>query len=203
MKYLISLILFTSMANAQFVHPDVPTRNTEACVKSSCEILGRYTCDNEHAKRRIVDACSRQLDLSCISNSLNKLSIYEYNDLNEYLGIVRSCQYVQSSAVEVITGQLSSYEQDDLDEVINLNNACYLVNPSCVKDALSMLSRYDKDDAEEVINIASQCQGTYNSYCFKETCKDRGSYGCDDVDEVKEVLRRCVHGPSRVDRRRL
>ncbi|EQC46119.1 hypothetical protein [Bacteriovorax sp. Seq25_V] len=203
MKFLMMALFTMSTSFAQFKAPQVPPQNQGQCIKSACQILGSFGCRSDYELRRIEDACTRQIDLNCIDNSLNKLSRFEFDDANELTEIIKSCQYVYSLAPSFAATFLSKFDLDDRHEVVALNNSTWLADPRCVKDATSRLSRFDKDDLHEVTAITSHCTGTYDRECFQRACPTQSRSSCDNTDEVRRALNYCVSGPSRQDRRRL
>jgi hypothetical protein len=199
--FLLTLISFALSTSAKFRAPHIPAENHRACIDKVCNTLRSYQCDSRDEILRISDACTRQLDLRCIDLSKSRLSTYEYNDPQEMLALVKSCQYVDSRTLSMMSSELARYEIDDLDEVTRFNDGAYLVQPKCYRSAVKYLRSYQRDDMNEVREIAQMCHGTFKRKCYEDICSS--SYKCDDVSEVKSALRKCVDGPSPIDRRKL
>ncbi len=203
MRILLLALLPIAMAFAEFKAPQIPPQNQRQCIQTACQRLGSFGCSSQYDYKRIEDACTRQLDLNCIDNSLNKLSRFEYDDTNEMADIIKSCQYVYSLSPSFAATFLSRFDLDDRNEVTSLNASTWLADPRCVKDALSRLDRFAKDDLNEVVAITRNCSGTYDKACFDKACVSGTRSSCDNTEEVRRALNYCVSGPSKQDRRRL
>lgn len=197
---LLVAIVYLTSTMAQFRAPQIPNYTQSACVEKLCSGNERE-CSSNYELRRIYDACTRQLDLGCINNSMRLLSRFDQNDHNELYAIARSCQYVTGNVQATVMANLSRYDRNDLNEVTSLNSQLWLVQNSCLNSALSRLSRRDFDSQEDIRRVMSQCVGTFNVACFENECD--GHFACNDQNEVVNALRKCISGPSLQDRRRL
>lgn len=203
MKIMATALFLCTSINANFTAPQIPVDTQVKCEKQVCDSLRHNKCSSASVRAKVKDACTRQLDTKCLEQSLKKLKSWDYDSVEEITALAKSCQYVQSACVASLSKKLSSFEKDDLNEVIKLNDACWMVNPSCVNEFQSFLSSYDRDELEEVSSIGKYCQGTFKAGCLKKQCNSQGSYTCDNTWRTSVISRRCVHGPSRAQRRNL
>ena len=194
---LLSLITF-----AEFEIPSIPAGNQMKCFKKSCSLVGRWDCKDDWDRRKLLDSCTRQQDLNCIKTSLKSLSSFEADDVFEVSKINKSCQYVDSLALKKSLRFVKSYEYDDLNEVSSFNDAHWLTSKDCLEDTYFKIKTFNLD-ISDFKSVARNCGGSYEKGCLIELCKNRGSFGCDEVEEVREVLKSCVFPPLPHQRRKL
>ena len=203
MRLFVVLGLFVTSTFAQFVKPETPAGNQNICFKKVCNAVGKWECRDEANRRQLLDACKRQLDSNCLRSSFNKLPKSDTDEVHEVVSLARSCQYVQSGATQLSSRYMNSFETDEHNEVVRHNDAHWLVSRACINDAQGKLrSRFEVDNLEETNRLARFCQGTYEQGCLNNIC-DGSSFSCDELDEVVEKLRYCVHAPTPQDRLKL
>ncbi len=198
----LSLMIAHCITLAQFQAPDIPAGNQLKCYKEACQHLGPFACKDSNNRKQLMDACTRQIDSTCLTSSIAKLPSLSVNEMFEMVKLAKSCQYVDMEALKLSSKYLSSFETNEFNEVTSQNDAHWLASEQCIRDAHTFLSRYDLDELDQSNRLSRSCQGSYEKGCLKHICGD-SPFNCDELDQVVSNLRYCVYFPSPAQRRNL
>lgn len=132
---------------------------------------------------------------SCLKEFCSRMSTWECDDPTEIQNVTRACSgNFGNACLARACDQLPSFQRDDFDELSEITTACRNVYGfECFNFYAGKVDRYEMDDRAEVIEVINQCKGVSRTVldCAQFTCTRAGSFKCDDVEEVTEILKAC------------
>lgn len=132
---------------------------------------------------------------SCVKEFCSRMSTWECDDPSEIQNVTRSCQgNFGNACLARACDQLPSFQRDDFNELAEITSACRNVYGSeCFNFYAGKVARYELDDRNEVIEVINQCKSVSRNAidCAQFTCTRAGSFKCDSVEEITEILRAC------------
>jgi hypothetical protein len=157
---------FLNLANASsvqsFTHDQCyPRPDTSSCVKTVCDKLGPFGCDDQSEIKNVASMCSGNWGGECVQTTCGSLSSFDCDDLSELKEIALSCSQVfGNSCSRFFTKRLSTFEHDDRSEMVKINTQCKNVSP-------------------EIID------------CAQYVCSKQSSFACDDFNELSDTIKSC------------
>lgn len=132
---------------------------------------------------------------SCVKEFCSRMSTWECDDPAEVQNVTRACSgNFGNACLARACDQLPSFQRDDFDELSEITTACRNVYGfECFNFYVSKVTRFELDDRNEVIGVINQCKGVSRNVldCAQWTCNRAGSFKCDSVEEINEMLKAC------------